>query len=103
MVIRNTKSPSVLMAWRFLLYLRITCSKISPVSETRSNFAALDNPRQAFAHCAVGDFQCLHLIGKFTDRSVSLHSFEDSIPPPKKKKNTPKSKIFMPFGVGAAS
>ena len=49
------------MAWRFLLYLRITCS----------NFAALGNPRQALAHCAVGDFQCLHLIGKFMDKSVS--------------------------------
>ena len=74
------------MAWRFLLYLRITCSKIFLVSETSSNFAALDNPRQAFAHCAVGDFQCLHLIGKFTYRSVSSHSFEVSIPPTPKKK-----------------
>jgi len=63
------------MAWRFLLYLRITCS----------NFAALGNPRQALAHCAVGDFQCLHLIGKFNYRLVSLHSFEVSIHPPQKK------------------
>ena len=98
MVIRNTKSPSVLMAWRFSLYLRITCSKISPVSVTRSNFAALDNPRQAFAHCAVGDFQCLHLIGKFTYRSVSSHSFEVSIPPTPKKKYPESINFYAVWG-----
>ena len=57
------------MAWGFLLYLRIICNKLFPVCETSRNFAGLYftiNPRQAFAHCSVGDFQCLHLIGKFT-------------------------------------
>ena len=91
------------MAWRFLLYLRITCNKLLPVCETSRSFAGLYvtiNPRQAFAHCAGGDFQCLRLIGKFT-LYRSLHSFGVRIHPPPKKPGI--IKFYMPSEVGAAS